>query len=123
MVGFKNFLIQLKVNISFYFKIPYPLVQLRQPRLSLDNSRLESLVISSDIRDNMATSLVIQKTKPPKQQPQAIKPEKRNYYVSSYPLEMQSHEKDVFDNVDVMEMAREFVGKVLQRRSTPKKHK
>jgi len=103
--------------------LSYPLVQLRHPRLSLDNPRLESiLVISSDIRDNMATSLVVQKTKPTKQQPssQAIKPEKRNYYVSSYPLEMQSHEKDVFDNVDVMEMAREFVGKVLQRRSTKK---
>ena len=99
--------------------LSYPLVQLRHPRLSLDNPRLES-IISSDIRDNMATSLVIQKTKPPKQQPQAIKPEKRNYYVSSYPLEMQSHEKDVFDNVDVMEMAREFVGKVLQRRSSKK---
>jgi hypothetical protein len=69
----------------------------------------------------------MQKTRPPKQcnNSQAIaRTLKRNYYESSYSFEEgQAEGKDVFEDVDVMNMAHEFVGKVLQRRSRKNKRR
>jgi len=99
----------------------YPLILLSRPRLTLNNPRLDSIAISLDIRKNAAASIIMQKTRPPKQcdNSQAIaRPLKRDYYESSYSFEEgQTEGKDIFEDVDVMNMAHEFVGKVLQRRS------
>ncbi|KAL7439330.1 hypothetical protein ACHAXH_006678 [Discostella pseudostelligera] len=103
----------------------YPLILLSRPRLTLNNPRLDSIAISLDIRKNVAASIIMQKTRPPKQcnNSQAIaRTLKRDYYESSYSFEEgQAEGKDVFEDVDVMNMAHEFVGKVLQRRSRKNK--
>eukprot|EP00578_Thalassiosira_sp_NH16_P028047 CAMPEP_0181090510 /NCGR_PEP_ID=MMETSP1071-20121207/7896_1 /TAXON_ID=35127 /ORGANISM="Thalassiosira sp., Strain NH16" /LENGTH=56 /DNA_ID=CAMNT_0023172573 /DNA_START=628 /DNA_END=795 /DNA_ORIENTATION=+ len=41
---------------------------------------------------------------------------KRNYYVSHHLLQGTYHENDIFDDVDVMGMAREFLRQLLQRK-------
>ena len=69
----------------------------------------------------------MEKYKPPdqniQQQPsQLVAKKERNYYKSSYPTDKeQGLEKDEFEDVDVMSIASEFVGKLLQRRSRNKK--
>jgi hypothetical protein len=96
----------------------YPLILRSRPRLALANPRLDSIALSLDIQQNMAVSLIMQKTRPPKQCDQAIAATvKRDYYESSYPLDGQSEGKNVFEDVDIMNMVHEFVEKVMQRRS------
>lgn len=102
-----------------------PLILRSRPRLALVNPRLDSIAISLDIQHNMAASLIMQKTRPPKQchNSQAIAaPVKRDYYESSYPRDGQSEGKNVFEDVDVMNMVHEFVGKVMQRTSCMIQH-
>jgi hypothetical protein len=75
----------------------------------------------------VAASKIMQKTRPPKNcdNSQTTAPTlKRDYYESSYLFEEgQTEGKDVFEDVDVMNMAHEFVGKVLQRRSRKNKRR
>lgn len=104
----------------------FPVVGLGRSRLSLVSHRLDNILISTDIRKSLAASMIMQKSRrrnsehiPPHQQSsQAMITKERNYYKSSYPTQEQSHEKDIFDDVNVMSMAREFVGQLLQRRSS-----
>ena len=98
--------------------LSYPLVLLRHPRLSLDSSGLDSDTIRTK-----APSLAMQ-SKPPQQQPtkQPTKTKKKgDYYSSSFPTQggssNSSHDDlDIFNEVDVMSMAREFVSKLWQQR-------
>jgi len=101
--------------------ISYPLVLLRHPHLSLNDPHfLGSDKDDSDehiLHSSMALSTVEvqQETQTP------ITPvEHKNYYSASYPVEGQSHDRDIFNEVDVLDMAREFVSKIIleQRRSS-----
>jgi len=93
----------------------------RRPRLSLDKTRLDSIAISLDVHKNMAASTIMQKAKPPqhsehfpREPSQAVTSVKRNHYESSY-SSGHSDDKDIFEDVDVMKLSREFVGKLLNR--------
>jgi len=97
--------------------ISYPLVLLRHPHLSLNDPHfLVSNGVDSDehiLHSSMALSTVEvqQETQTP------ITPvEHKNYYSASYPVEGQSHDRDIFNEVDVLDMAREFVSKILEQR-------
>jgi len=101
-------------------------VGLSRPHFTFDIPRFDGIVISSDLRKNIPVSMIMQNSRPhhtesvPQESPsQAIVPKGRNYYTSSYPATReQSYEKDVFEDVDVMGMAREYVGQLLKRRSS-----
>jgi hypothetical protein len=111
-------------------------------RLSLKHTHLNSILISSDIHENVAASMIMQRTRPPKyydslttwQQPnKAITGVKRNYYnswlrtstssdktwsVSSVKRDVTVIEKNVFDDVDAMKLLQEFVGNIILHRRT-----
>jgi hypothetical protein len=110
-------------------------------RLSLKNTHLNSILISSDIHENVAASLIMQRTRPPTyyvslttwQPNKAITGVKRNYYdswlrtstlsdktwsVSSVKQDVTVIEKNVFDDVDAMKLLQEFVGNILHRRTS-----
>lgn len=105
----------------------FPVVGLGRSRHSFVSHRLDNITVSSDIRKNIAALMVIQKSRnnarlPRHQHLQTMIPSDTNYYTSSYPTqEQESNEIDLFDDVDVMGMAREFVRHVLQQRFTSKK--
>mmetsp|Transcript_15993 Transcript_15993/g.33805 ORF Transcript_15993/g.33805 Transcript_15993/m.33805 type:complete len:757 (+) Transcript_15993:336-2606(+) len=83
-------------------------------RLLLNSHRLGSISICSDIRKMIEESMAA-KSKPQQQTSQAVKT-KRNYYTSPYQMQETFHEEDIFNDVDVMGMTRDFVGQLLQRR-------
>lgn len=83
-------------------------------RLLLDSHRLDSISICSDIRKMIEESMAA-KSKPQQQTSQAVRT-KRNYYTSPYQMQETFHEEDIFNDVDVMGMTRDFVGQLLLRR-------
>lgn len=96
---------------------PCPLILLSRPRLTLDHPRINSIAISLDIRRNLVASMIIKRARPPRQSENmlAITTAKRDYYESSYPSHGQTEGKYVFDDVDVMNMAHEYIKRLLQR--------
>jgi len=97
--------------------ISYPLVLLRHPHLSLNHPHF----LGSDGDDNdehilhssmaLSTVEIQQETQTP-----TTPVEHKNYYAASYPVEGQSHDRDIFNEVDVLAMARDFVSKILEQR-------
>jgi hypothetical protein len=98
-----------------------PIFLRKRPCLSLDKIRLDSVSILLNFHQNTVASALMQKSRPPRhseylpRQPfQAVTSAKRNYYQSSYPTG--HHEKDVFEDVDVMKLFNEFLSRLLNRR-------
>jgi len=106
--------------------------------LSLKNTHLNSIFTSSDVQENAAASMIMQRTRPPKyykllsgQPTKAITGVKRSYYeswlrtasvssdkrnISSGKKDVSDNKKNVFDDVDAMKLLHEFVGNLLHRR-------
>ncbi len=93
----------------------HQLILLSRPRFILKNPRLEGIAISLEkIQKNVSASRIMS--------PRRINnfkaiasTVKRDYYESSYPFAEQSEEKNIFEDVDVMNMMHEFIGNVLHR--------
>jgi len=102
--------------------ISYPLVLLRHPHLSLNNPHFLGSDGDSDehiLHSSMALSTVEVQQETETQTP-TTPIEGKNYYAASYPVEKQSHDRDIFNEVDVFDMARDFVGNILERRRSSK---
>ena len=102
--------------------ISYPLVLLRHPHLSLNHPHF----LGSNGDDNeehiLHSSMALSTVKVQRETHQAptTPTEGKNYYAASYPVEGKPHDRDIFNEVDILDMARDFVGKVLERRRSSK---
>ncbi len=102
----------------------HQLILLSRPRLILECPRLDGIVVSLEqIQNNVAASRVMHKTIHPKHIDNfkaVTNTVKRDYYESSYPFAEHSEGKNIFEDVNVMNMVHEFIGyfgTVLMRQS------